>query len=454
MQTHSTPQPADAPASAQHTARSAAPPLWPVASGSLGVTVLFYVVGPWIAAPLNGTEFFQRYFCGHPLEYVTSAIFFLGMAILWNKLRALPRERRTLAAARDFAARHNWSAGQTPRNQSVTELTTFINSAPAADSVGTAVGQRLQDILHHLTRRTDAALDDHLKYLADLSVDRLVQSFQLVRTVTWAVPIMGFLGTVIGITMAIANVTPEQLDSSLPEVTSGLAVAFDTTAQALGMSMLLVFGTFLIERAEQSVLNELEEFGINALLPAFGQTADSQQHSGTEAAELTARMLAQQAEFWNARFASLQSDWQAALSQQTSQLARHLAADTEATLSQHRDSLALARDNYANALQQSSQTVSQQFQQAMSSFVQRVDVWQSAMQTTSMSAVGQTEELHRLGRTLLQLTESEERLARLQDQLNQNLQALQIVDSLEQTVSSLNAAVAALTARTHLRSAA
>lgn len=92
-----------------------------------------------------------------------------------------------------------------------------------------------------------------------------MQSFQLIRTVTWAVPIMGFLGTVIGITMAIANVTPEQLDSSLPEVTSGLAVAFDTTAQALGMSMVLVFGTFVIERAEQSVLNELEEFGINAL---------------------------------------------------------------------------------------------------------------------------------------------------------------------------------------------
>jgi hypothetical protein len=265
---------------------------------------------------------------------------------------------------------------------------------------------------------------------------------------------MGFLGTVIGITMAIANVTPEQLDSSLPEVTSGLAVAFDTTAQALGMSMVLVFATFIIERAEQSVLNELEEFGINSLLPAFGRGSDSQLNSGTEAAELTARMLAQQAEFWNARFASLQSDWQAALSQQTTQLARNLAADTESTLSQHRESLSLARDNYASALQQSSQTVAQQFQQAMSAFVQRVDVWQSAMQTTSMAAAGQTEELHRLGRTLLQLTESEERLARLQDQLNQNLQALQIVDSLEQTVSSLNAAVAALSARTHLRSAA
>ena len=110
MQTHSNPQHADASASAPNNARSAAPSLWPVASGSLGITVLFYVVGPWIAAPLNGTEFFQRYFCGHPLEYITSAIFFLGMAILWAKMRALPRERRALSAARDFAAQHSCSA--------------------------------------------------------------------------------------------------------------------------------------------------------------------------------------------------------------------------------------------------------------------------------------------------------------------------------------------------------
>ena len=67
--------------------------------------------------------------------------------------------------------------------------------------------------------------------LADQAAERLHESYSLVRTITWAVPILGFLGTVVGITMAIANVTPEQLDTSLGEVTDGLAVAFDTTAR-------------------------------------------------------------------------------------------------------------------------------------------------------------------------------------------------------------------------------
>ena len=165
-------------------------------------------------------------------------------------------------------------------------------------------------------------------------------------------------------------------------------------------------------------------------------------------------MLAQQSEFWNARFATLQTDWQTTLNRQTTTLAQTLTSETEATLNAHRDSLGMARDHYAVALQQSSEAIAHQFQAAISTFVQRVDAWQSAMQTTSVSAAGQAEELHRLGRTLLQMTESEERLIHLQEQLNQNLQTLRVVETLEQTVNSLNAAVAVLTAKTHLRAVA
>ena len=81
-----------------------------------------------------------------------------------------------------------------------------------------------------------------MTYLAELGSGRLHDGYALIRTITWAVPILGFLGTVIGITMAIANITPDKLEASLPEVTAGLAVAFDTTALSLALSMLL--GTY------------------------------------------------------------------------------------------------------------------------------------------------------------------------------------------------------------------
>ncbi|MEY3172227.1 MAG: hypothetical protein RLZZ436_140 [Planctomycetota bacterium] len=445
-------------------AKTSPRPLRPAVSGrvlpaliaGLGATLLFYLLGPWFAACFSGGPvFFQRYFCGHPLEYITSAIFFIGMAILGQKLRRLPAERRALLQVQQSAADRGWPE-QRPADprQAAAELLRDLEADSHGVAAALTVSQRVADVLQQISLRPDAALDDHLRYLADLAADRLNQSYQLVRTVTWAVPIMGFLGTVIGITMAIANVTPEQLDSSLPEVTSGLAVAFDTTAQALGMSMLLVFGTFLVERSEQSVLNDTEQFGIDVLLPLLEVASVADTAPASTASTALAELLTRQAELWNSRFASLQTDWQQTLNRQTAAMAQALSADTAAMLQSHRETLGQSRDAYAAALQSGADQLGRQLQGAFSGFAQRMDVWQSALQSTTASAAGQTEELHRLGRTLLQLTESEERLARLQEQLNQNLQALQIVDTLEQTVNSLNAAVAVLSARTHMRSAA
>jgi hypothetical protein len=82
------------------------------------------------------------------------------------------------------------------------------------------------------------------------TADRTHESYGFVRTISWAIPIIGFLGTVMGITVAIANITPEQLDTSIGAVTGGLALAFDTTALSLTLSLVIVFAYFVVERAD------------------------------------------------------------------------------------------------------------------------------------------------------------------------------------------------------------
>lgn len=422
----------------------------------LVATFVFYLVAPWAAKPFaDGPEFVRRYFCGHPLEYITSAMFFVGMGILWAKLRMLPTERRAMKSMLSLARHGEWSSSNIAPDAVVELLQNWQKQARSTKLATTTMSQRLTGVLHYYNKRQDG-LEDHLRYLADLASDRLLQSYSLIRTVTWAVPIMGFLGTVVGITLAIANVTPEQLDSSLPEVTAGLAVAFDTTAQALGMSMILVFGTFLIERGEQSILNDVEQFGIDHMVPALTvETATEPVTAGVPVlADWTSQMLVQQTEFWNRHLSSLQNGWADSLSRQTETLAEALNNETQTTLQMHREGVTQARDQYAESLHQNTQAFTQQMQLTLVAFVDRVDAWQNAMQASTLSSAGQAEELHRLGRTLLQMTESEERLIHLQDQLNKNLQTLRVVETLEQTVNSLNAAVNVLTAKTSLRAAA
>ena len=370
-------------------------------------------------------------------------MFFTGMAILVQKFVSLRAERLMLSAARR-ASHGAESSGAEARQQELDEWCTQLPRNLHA----TRLFERINDTLHYLKGSRREGLEDHLRYLAELAGTRLHQSYATIRTITWAIPILGFLGTVIGITMAIANVTPEQLDSSLGEVTGGLAVAFDTTALALGMSIVMVFCSFAIEKSEQGVLDDVEQFGIDILLAWFAA------RETTGAASGAAGITPQQAELWSEQLDGLRTVWSELLSEHAASFRSSLNTEVQHTLQLHRNSSETARDAYASALRSSTASVVEQAERMLTSFETRIAAWQDAMSVSSRSAAQQTEALHDLGATLLRMTEAEERLAGLQKQLNDNLQALQLTDTMEQSANSLTAAVHVLTAKTSLRSAA
>ncbi|MDG1894275.1 MAG: MotA/TolQ/ExbB proton channel family protein [Fuerstiella sp.] len=426
-----------------------------VASGSLrtavlatGSTILFYAVGPNVPGI---AEFVTRYFCTHPLEYISTAMFITGLTILMQKQIGLRRERRVLTGVQSLpqpsgAATDLQSSSHAVLTEWYKEQTTTFHS--------THLFSRIQDVVSYLRSSHADGLEEHLRYLAELASERLHQSYATIRTITWAIPILGFLGTVIGITMAIANVTPEQLDSSLGEVTGGLAVAFDTTALALGMSIVLVFASFAVERCEQTVLNDVERFGIEALLPRFSNGKSGADNARDSSEKLLKTLVEQQSEAWAEQMAGFRTTWAGLLEHHADGLRHALDADLEQTMKSHRDDATDTRDAYAEALQESSQTLVDRTEHLLDSFEQRMSSWQDAILVSSQSAVGQTEAIHELGATMLRMGEAEERLVRLQQQLNDNLQAIQLAETLEQTASSLAAAVHVLTAKTSQRTAA
>jgi len=105
-------------------------------------------------------------------------------------------------------------------------------------------------------------------------------------------------------------------------------------------------------------------------------------------------------------------------------------------------------------MQESAAAYAETVTTGMTQFAERIEQWQKAMAASTTSAAEQTEAIHSLGRTLLKMHESEERLANLQSQLNDNIQAVQTAEALEDAVSSLSAAVNLLTTKTSHRAAA
>ena len=91
---------------------------------------------------------------------------------------------------------------------------------------------------------------------------RVELNYTTVRYLTWLIPTLGFIGTVLGIASALAIVGDLQTDELqraefLPEVIGALGLAFSTTLLALVLSGILVFAASVIQAAEERFITHV-----------------------------------------------------------------------------------------------------------------------------------------------------------------------------------------------------
>jgi len=102
-------------------------------------------------------------------------------------------------------------------------------------------------------------------------------SYALPRILVWAIPILGFLGTVIGIGSAVGQFDSfltnaddiDVLREGLTTVTGGLGTAFDTTFLALSISLIVMLPLAAVERQEQRLLTRIDLLLRKAILPVL-----------------------------------------------------------------------------------------------------------------------------------------------------------------------------------------
>ena len=120
--------------------------------------------------------------------------------------------------------------------------------------------------LHH--RGQIADVDQVLRSQAEADEDVVESSYTVVRGLTWAIPVLGFIGTVLGLSAAIGSfgavLSSEsgmtELKPALQSVTAGLATAFETTLQALVAALVLQMFMTMIKRSEEQMLDEFREY--------------------------------------------------------------------------------------------------------------------------------------------------------------------------------------------------
>ena len=159
-------------------------------------------------------------------------------------------------------------------------------------------------------------------------------------------PILGFLGTVIGITAAIENLDPATLDTSFKLVASGLGVAFGTTALSLSLSLVLVFFSAFVEKAQKSVLADVETLALDLVTNFFPEEeqaasplVEAESAAASRILEQTEALLARHVSLWESNLGELRTSWGETLLRHQSELESSLSTAVSQTLAGCRDSL-------------------------------------------------------------------------------------------------------------------
>ena len=192
------------------------------------------------------------------------------------------------------------------------------------------LGRRIHGALEHFKSRTSVPeVQEYVSTQAEIDASSVDSGYSLLRAFIWAVPILGFIGTVLGISDAVSGLNTsisggdgEQLMEGLGIVTHGLASAFDTTFIALAMAILLLFPTETLRKIEYGMLDRIEQFTNESLLRRM---ADQQGRLNTEELPEIVRDVLVSAFQEHQRWLA---EWQA----QVAALGELIGADFEATV--------------------------------------------------------------------------------------------------------------------------
>jgi len=404
---------------------------WPLVWGLLA-TVGFYAA---IRQGILTQELIVRYTAGHPVEYVEVCLFFIGLAAV---LRRGWQAIRQLGIAEAVQLDPPPAEGQT--SQEATQILNELAELPQSIRNSYFV-QRLENALSFVRRQESADdLDDELKYLADTDVERNYEAYALVRMIIWATPMLGFLGTVIGITLALGDLSPEALVNS-PKVAmegllSGLSVAFDTTALALTLSIALMFTQFLITQIETQLLSIVDRRVYELLgnrFKKFGGERDphvaSVERMSQKVLTSMETMAERHGDIWKSSLDSAHQQWQTMMAETAETVETGLSSALTNSMQTHADNLLHIEDT------------------ASARTTERWEQMQVNAQETLTVLRQHQGELTKYGEVSLKVLQATGEITNLEKALNENLRALAGSKNFEDTVMSLSAAIQLLSSR-------
>jgi biopolymer transport protein ExbB/TolQ len=200
-------------------------------------------------------------------QYVGTSIY------LWAVLTLAFELARTWKNERAFAEAPAWLSRDDPQ----TPEAGFAPAVPIAEDDRRVLAARIRQLSCHGAASSSQLMELN-REASGLDQEQAAGRFTLTRYILYLLPVIGFIGTVEGISKALMNISlvlpmVKDLDgfmSNLTGVTSALQIAFDSTLLALFLSAALMLVQTLVYRRSEDLLARVDRWVVEHVLPGSG----------------------------------------------------------------------------------------------------------------------------------------------------------------------------------------
>ena len=231
----------------------------------LGVllTAAFYAIIVLVQQQWPQTHWFAAMFLERgPCPYPTMLLFFWALAMLFIKWRKFVLQRRALGLSIMPQDPEFVLTSITARE--VRERMSMLVDNPHNFLLVNRIDLALAN-LHNIGQAADVAAI--LKIQAEGDESQIASSYGITQGFMWGIPVLGFIGTVLGLSQAIGAFTDTltaggdlvAIRASLKTVTGGLATAFETTLVALVCAFILQLIVSFLQSLESQFLDDCND---------------------------------------------------------------------------------------------------------------------------------------------------------------------------------------------------
>ncbi len=390
-----------------------------------------------LAGPLD-FAILRRYCLSHPVAVASVCLFFVGIvALIFKWLSARSQSQFTSDGAN--VLRRLTAEGQEIFAKQRPEWLVANWEAQPENLQASWFGARIARLLElQVSRGRRNQLEGDLKSLTDLDADRQHDSYSLLRIIHWAMPMLGFLGTVLGISQTLGQLDTKMLatqqENAMNQLTAGLYVAFDTTAIALILTVFSMFVQFAVSRLEQGILSDIDAASSDGLIQFLAADPyDAQESLLTPVREVMEGVLAgvrqlvsEQAALWSDSLRESHKQWSEWTHVSSEKVEQQISEKVARALDKHVVDLNKLQDEGNRSLEV------------------RWQQWQTTLSEQARVLQGQQKEMIKQSDSLQRLVESTTELHRLEETIHSSVARLENVGRIEEATACVGEAVAVL----------